>query len=161
LAGLLLARSREVKPKIYVPEPTWSNHIQVFTTLGFQCVSFRYYDTESRSLDYDSYLSTLRGAEPGSAVVLHACAHNPTGCDPSKDQWHQIGDTIKERQLFPIFDSAYLGFNSGNFDNDAFPIRHFVHDLNMEAIVCVSFAKNMGLYGECLALYPFRFEVRF
>ena len=81
-------------------------------------------------------------------VILHACAHNPTGCDPSNEQWQEIGSIMKRRRLFPLFDAAYLGFNSGSIDQDTYPIRHFIHDLELEAAVAVSFAKNMGLYGE-------------
>lgn len=148
LAGLLLARCHPVRPKVYIPEPTWSNHVQVFSSIGFECESFSYYDKDSKTLDFESYLRTLRAAAPGSIFVLHACAHNPTGVDPTKDQWREIGDVMKERGLFPVFDAAYLGFNSGCFDEDAFAIRHFIQDLGLEAVVCASFAKNMGLYGK-------------
>jgi len=99
-------------------------------------------------MDIDSYLITLQNAEPGSIVVLHACAQNPTGCDPSKKQWQEIGRIMKQRNLFPLFDAAYLGFNLGIIDEDAFAIRYFVDNLEMEVAVCMSFAKNMGLYGE-------------
>lgn len=95
----------------------------------------------------NSYMTMLRSIQPNSIIILHACAHNPTGCDPTKDQWKEIGKIMKERQLFPLFDAAYLGFNSGNIEKDAFAIRYFVNDLNMEAAVAMSFAKNMGLYG--------------
>ncbi|KAJ5538881.1 Aspartate aminotransferase [Penicillium frequentans] len=148
LAGLLLRACHTKLPKFYIPEPTWSNHHQVFQSLGFPCESFKYYDHEMKSLDIESYYSMLRQAEPNSVVILHACAHNPTGCDPSKEQWREIAQLMKARQLFPLFDSAYLGFNSGNFDEDAFAIRLFLGEMQMEAGVCVSFAKNMGLYGE-------------
>lgn len=83
--------------------------------------------------------------------IIHACAHNPTGCDPSKEQWRELARLFKERQLFPLFDAAYLGFNSGNVDSDAFAIRLFIEETNLEAGVCLSFAKNMGLYGT----YPY------
>ncbi|KIW29288.1 uncharacterized protein PV07_05113 [Cladophialophora immunda] len=96
----------------------------------------------------ESYLEALRPAEPNSILILHACAHNPTGCDPTQDQWKEIGAVVKERQLFPLFDVAYLGFRSGNFDKDAFSIRHFVNGLGLETAIAVSFAKNMGFYGE-------------
>lgn len=89
----------------------------------------------------------LREATPGSVIVLHACGHNPTGCDPSEEEWREIGQIMKARKLFPLFDAAYLGFNSGSFDKDASSIRYFINELNMEAAICVSFAKNMGLYG--------------
>ncbi|OQE18221.1 hypothetical protein PENSTE_c018G09360 [Penicillium steckii] len=147
LAGLLL-RACHGQPKVYIPSPTWSNHHQVFGSLGFPCESFIYYDPETRDLDLQSYFSMLDRAEPNSIVIIHACAHNPTGCDPTKEQWREIARLMKERQLFPLFDAAYLGFNSGNLDEDAYPIRLFIGEMGMEAGVCVSFAKNMGLYGE-------------
>ncbi|KAI4762110.1 aromatic-amino-acid aminotransferase [Aureobasidium sp. EXF-3400] len=148
LTGLLLKTCRGPSTKVYIPDPTWSNHQQVFETLGFQCITFPYYDYRKKALDIDSYLSTLQEAEPGSIVILHACAHNPTGCDPTKEQWRNLGKIMKERHLFPLFDAAYLGFNSGSIDSDAFAIRTFVDELELEVAVCVSFAKNMGLYGE-------------
>ncbi|KAJ5779889.1 Aspartate aminotransferase [Penicillium paradoxum] len=155
LAGLLLRACKSPLPKVYIPEPTWSNHHQVFASLGFHCETFRYYDPETKGLDIESYYSALRLAEPNSVVIVHACAHNPTGCDPSKDQWRELARLFKERQLFPLFDAAYLGFNSGNVDSDAFAIRLFIEESELEAGVCLSFAKNMGLYGErvgCLLL---------
>ncbi|KAJ5623635.1 Aspartate aminotransferase [Penicillium lividum] len=121
---------------------------KIFQSLGFPCETFKCYNHDTKSLDIESYYTTLRQAEPNSVVILHACAHNPTGCDPSKEQWREIADLMKARQLFPLLDSAYLGFNSGNFAEDAFPIRLFIGEMKMEAGVCVSFAKNMGLYGE-------------
>ncbi|KAI9925476.1 hypothetical protein ASPWEDRAFT_52135 [Aspergillus wentii DTO 134E9] len=148
LAALLLRYSQSPLPEVLIPQPTWSNHHQVFSSLGFKCQSFQYYDSSRRDLDFESYISTLRSATPHSIVILHACAHNPTGCDPSKEQWREIGRVIKERRLFPLFDSAYLGFNSGNVDDDAFAIRYFVDELKLEVGGCLSFAKNMGLYGE-------------
>ncbi|OOQ87327.1 Aspartate aminotransferase, cytoplasmic [Penicillium brasilianum] len=148
LAGLLLRACQFPLPKVYIPEPTWSNHHQVFSSLGFPCESFKYYDHGTRDLDIESYYSTLKSAEPQSIVILHACAHNPTGCDPTKDQWREIAQLMKDRQLFPLFDAAYLGFNSGNYDEDAFAIRYFVGEMAMETGICISFAKNMGLYGE-------------
>lgn len=83
-------------------------------------------------------------------IILHACAQNPSGIDPSKEQWQEIARVLKEREIFPVLDAAYLGFNSGNVDEDAFAIRLIVNELGMDAAVCVSFAKNMGLYGTLL-----------
>lgn len=119
----------------------------MFASLGFECETFQYYNPETKDLDIDSYYAALKAAEPNSVVIIHACAHNPTGCDPSKEQWRELADIFKERQLFPLFDAAYLGFNSGNVDNDAFAIRLFIEETKLEAGVCLSFAKNMGLYG--------------
>ncbi|THY57077.1 aromatic-amino-acid aminotransferase [Aureobasidium pullulans] len=152
LTGLLLRAVLNPLPKVFIPEPTWSNHYQIFRALGFECQSFPYYDYANKTLDFDSYISTLESAEPHSIFILHACAHNPTGCDPSKSQWEQIGQIFKDRQLFPLFDAAYLGFNSGDVDKDAFAIRYFVDDLKLETAVCMSFAKNMGLYESMLEM---------
>ena len=82
-----------------------------------------------------------------SLVLLHACAHNPTGVDPTPEQWVEISDIIQEKQLFPFFDMAYQGFASGDTNRDAFAVRHFVKAGHQIAL-SQSFAKNMGLYGE-------------
>lgn len=80
-------------------------------------------------------------------MLLHACAHNPTGIDPTKEQWAQIADVCDERGLYPFFDCAYQGFASGNLNNDAWAVRYFVNR-GLELLVCQSFAKNFGLYGQ-------------
>ncbi|QPC74486.1 hypothetical protein HYE68_005238 [Fusarium pseudograminearum] len=102
--------------------------------------------------DFDAYIGLLKDVTPGSSVVLHTCAHNPTGCDPTREQWKAIGATIVEKKLYSIFDSAYLGFNSGSFDDDAWPIRYFLKNLGIEFAVCLSTVKNMGLYRERIGL---------
>lgn len=89
----------------------------------------------------------MKAAPEGSVVLLHACAHNPTGIDPTQKQWAEISDICKEKKLFPFFDMAYQGFASGSTVQDAFAVRHFVEQGHQIAL-CQSFAKNMGLYGE-------------
>ena len=88
-----------------------------------------------------------QNAAPGSIVLLHACAHNPTGIDPTAEQWTEISNLVKEKKLFPFFDMAYQGFASGSTLRDAFAVRHFVQEGHQIALA-QSFAKNMGLYGE-------------
>lgn len=149
LAGKLIARCRSAnKPKVIITDPPYGNHFQVIKDAGLEYETFKYYDPATKSVDMASYRKMLETVPEGSVILLHACAHNPTGCDPTKDEWREIGQTMKRRNLFPVFDSAYLGFNSGSVDEDAFPIRHFIQDLNLEAIICVSYAKSMGLYAE-------------
>ncbi|KAM0270227.1 hypothetical protein ACHAQH_009527 [Verticillium albo-atrum] len=152
LAGLTLKRSSGIK-NIYITEPTWSNHDLLFASQGFQVKKLPYY--KDGAFDFDTYIAALKAAEPSSAVILHACAHNPTGCDPSAEQWKAIAEVIVERNIFPVFDAAYLGFNSGSVDKDAWAIRYFVEDLGLEVSVSLSFAKNMGLYGERVGLVTF------
>ena len=147
LVARLFARSHAGVPKILIPQPAYANHYPVLSEAQLECEYFKYYDEDRKTVDMASYMRALETAEPGTAVLLHACAYNPTGCDPSQDEWRAIGRLMKEKGLFPIFDAAYLGFNSGSVDEDAFAIRYFIQELDMEAAVCVSFAKNMGLYG--------------
>lgn len=92
-------------------------------------------------------LEDLKNAKHGSVVLLHACCHNPTGVDPSLDQWAKIAEVCKENHLFPFFDVAYQGMVSGSLDTDAAGMRHFLK-AGLSFIVAQSFAKNMGLYGE-------------
>ena len=92
-------------------------------------------------------LADLEAATAGSVVLLHTCAHNPTGVDPTNAQWQQIADVCKRRQLYPFFDTAYQGFTSGNLDKDAYGLRLFL-DQGFEMVIAQSFAKIMGLYGE-------------
>lgn len=121
--------------------------------MGFIVKTIPYY--KNGAFDFSSYMDVLKTADEKCAVVLHACAHNPTGCDPSQQQWREIATVVKQNGIFPIFDSAYLGFNSGSVDKDAWAIRYFVEELGLEASVCLSFAKSMGLYGERIGLVTF------
>jgi aspartate aminotransferase len=91
-------------------------------------------------------ISSLEKAQPGSIVLLHACAHNPTGVDPTQEDWKKIAQVMLKNNLFPYFDSAYQGFAS-DLETDAWAIRYFV-SLGFQMLVSQSFAKNMGLYGE-------------
>uniref|UniRef100_A0A803QWG0 Aspartate aminotransferase n=1 Tax=Cannabis sativa TaxID=3483 RepID=A0A803QWG0_CANSA len=132
---------------ILIPQPTWGNHIKVFNLSGLNVKFYRYYDPETRGLNFQGLLEDFESAPSGSIVLLHACAHNPTGVDPTPDQWDQIKQLIRSKSLLPFFDSAYQGFASGSLDADAQPIRMFAAD-GGELLVAQSYAKNMGLYGE-------------
>ena len=92
-------------------------------------------------------LEDLRNAPQKSVVILQACAQNPTGCDPTHEEWKQIADVIEEKSLFPLMDSAYQGFASGDLDRDAYSVRYFV-ERGFEVLCCQSFAKNFGLYSK-------------
>ena len=99
-------------------------------------------------------LSAIRAAPRGSIMLLHACAHNPTGVDPTQDQWKQIAAAVRERNHFPFFDCAYQGFASGDLSRDAWAIQYFVSE-GFELCVAQSFAKNFGLYGERAGAFHF------
>ncbi|KAI8637028.1 aspartate aminotransferase [Parasitella parasitica] len=131
----------------FISDPTWANHRNIFSLVGFDVKEYPYWNSESRGLDYEGLLQSMRGAPEGSIYVLHACAHNPTGVDPTREQWKGIAEVMRERNLFPFFDCAYQGFASGDLDKDAWAVRYFVEQ-GFELFVCQSFAKNFGLYGE-------------
>ncbi|CDO52367.1 hypothetical protein DV113_000779 [Geotrichum candidum] len=137
---------------IYLPTPTWANHSAIFKAAGMTPVSYRYYDNKNIALDFDGLVEDLRKAEDGSAVLLHACAHNPTGVDPTPEQWRALSNVFKEKGHFPFFDMAYQGFASGDTNKDAYAVRYFVEQGHQIAL-CQSFAKNMGLYGERAGLF--------
>ncbi|KAI5669324.1 hypothetical protein M9H77_19177 [Catharanthus roseus] len=132
---------------IYIPQPTWGNHPKVFTLAGLTVRSYRYYDPATRGLNFQGLLEDLGSAPSGGIVLLHACAHNPTGVDPTPQQWERIRQLMRSKALLPFFDSAYQGFASGSLDSDAQSVRMFVAD-GGECLVAQSYAKNMGLYGE-------------
>jgi aspartate aminotransferase len=115
---------------------------------------YSYYHPATRGLDFAGFTAALRGAPEGSIILLHACAHNPTGVDPTRDQWKEIAVIMRERNLFPFFDCAYQGFASGDLDNDAWAVRYFVEQ-GFELCIAQSFSKNLGLYGERAGCFHF------
>ncbi|CAM6128708.1 unnamed protein product [Calypogeia fissa] len=148
VGGEFIARHYGGTKIIYVPNPTWGNHNKIFPLAGLETRSYRYYDPSTRGLDYKGMLEDLRAAPNGAVVLLHACAPNPTGVDPTQEEWEGIRQVVRsEKKLLPFFDSAYQGFASGSLDKDAWAVRRFVND-GGEAFVAQSYAKNMGLYGE-------------
>ena len=99
------------------------------------------------ALDFDAMCDDLSKAPAGCTILLHACAHNPTGVDPTAVQWDTLAQIVKERKLIPLFDSAYQGYASGDPEADALSVRKF-EQAGIDSLICQSFAKNMGLYGE-------------
>ncbi|KAL8149229.1 hypothetical protein AgCh_006295 [Apium graveolens] len=146
VGGEFLARHYHERT-VYIPQPTWGNHPKIFTLAGLSVKTYRYYNPETRGLDFEGMLEDLGSAPSGAIVLLHACAHNPTGVDPTIEQWEQIRQLMRSKSLLPFFDSAYQGFASGSLDADAQSVRIFVAD-GGECLAAQSYAKNMGLYGE-------------
>ncbi|CCJ30827.1 unnamed protein product [Pneumocystis jirovecii] len=131
----------------YLSKPTWINHKRIWTCVGVPIVEYPYFDNSTLGIDFENMISTIQQAPEKSIILLHVSAHNPTGVDPTYEQWIKICDVIQEKNLFPFFDFAYQGFVSGNVDEDAWPVRYFASK-GLEFCVCQSFAKNFGLYGE-------------
>lgn len=153
--------AEQLKPRnVFISDPTWGNHHLIWQVAAPNVTEklYPYYNPSDGSFDFDKMQSTLElEAEEGDVVILHACAHNPTGVDPTREQWQELAQLFKRKKLFAFFDSAYQGFATGDVDADAWAIRHFRQVLfDKDASfsgpqgMCVaqSFAKNFGLYGE-------------
>ena len=147
IGGEFLNRFYPGAKTIYIPTPSWANHNAVFKDSGLKVEKYRYYNKDTIGLDFDGMIEDIKALPNGSLVLLHACAHNPTGVDPTQEQWKQISNVVKEKQHYPFFDMAYQGFASGDTIRDAFPVRHFIQE-GHQPCLAQSFAKNMGLYGE-------------
>ena len=142
IGGEFLARFYPAAKKIYIPTPSWANHNAVFKDSGLEVVKYKYYNKDTIGLDFDGMLEDLKDAPEGSIVLLHACAHNPTGIDPTEEQWKKISNVVKDKKHYPFFDMAYQGFASGDTNKDAFPVRYF-QSQGHNFCLAQSFAKNM------------------
>ena len=131
---------------LWMSEPTWPNHPQLFQAAGFRIRSYPYTDATGRKIDEEAMLAALGQASPGDIVLLHGACHNPTGVDPSPDLWRRIGDLVEERHILPLVDLAYQGFGDGLAEDAA-----GLHELarpDAELLVSTSFSKTFSLYAE-------------
>ncbi|XP_012288094.1 aspartate aminotransferase, mitochondrial isoform X3 [Orussus abietinus] len=133
--------------ELYLPTPSWGNHVPICKHSGLSVNSYRYYDPKTCGLDFKGMCDDILKIPEKSIILLHACAHNPTGVDPKPEQWAELSALIKKKNLFPFFDMAYQGFATGDVTRDAFAVRLFVKEGHHIALA-QSYAKNMGLYGE-------------
>ncbi len=143
-AGLLL-RARQNTP-VWVSDPTWNNHVPLLGGAGLDLKPYPYYDSERHVIRIDAMLDALQALPRGDVVLLHACCHNPSGLDPTEDEWRAIGDVLVERELVPFIDMAYQGFAT-DVDSDAFAVRYLA-DKVPEMLVANSCSKNFGLYRD-------------
>jgi len=132
--------------KVWVSKPTWVNHPSIFQAAGLAVETYPYIDSAGKSLDFPRMLEGLKKVSPGDVVLLHACCHNPTGIDPTRDQWRQVAELLQQRGALPLVDFAYQGFGDG-LEEDAAGLRELAK-ANKELVVCSSFSKNFGLYSE-------------
>jgi aspartate aminotransferase len=147
----------ETKNTVYLPDPTWGNHIPLFQDAGFKVKYYKYYEPKTCGLNFDGLRSDVKAAPKNSIMLFHACAHNPTGVDPNPNQWSELSQICKERDHFVFFDLAYQGFASGDPEKDVGAIKTFVKDGHNVAIA-QSYAKNFGLYGERVGALSFLTE---
>ena len=143
-ASLILRANPEAR--LWVSEPTWANHIPLLGGAGLTLETYPYYDTDKHVLHIDRMLDTLREIPAGDLVLLHACCHNPSGLDPTEEEWRAIADVIVEKELVPFVDMAYQGFAT-SLAADSYIVRHLVGRVP-EMIVANSCSKNFGLYRD-------------
>jgi len=146
---LALATFAEVteKPVVFIPDVTWGNHKGLVRRAGATFETYPWYDATSGTLAMDALLACLENMPADALLMLHACCHNPTGVDPSKEQWQAVLDVVKRRGIAVLFDAAYLGFASGDVDEDAYAIRLF-GAAGVPIFVAQSCSKNFTLYQD-------------
>jgi aspartate aminotransferase len=132
---------------MHVSNPTWGNHNAIFKRCGIETKPYTYYKPATRGFDFDGMIADMKKMNKGEAILLHACAQNPTGVDPSEDQWKTIVETVREKGLIAVLDNAYQGYASGDLAKDGFSMTLFEKS-GLEFLISQSFAKNFGLYGE-------------
>lgn len=137
---------QHVTTRVWISDPTWGNHFQIVEAAGLKTDRYPYYDRATHSLAFDRMIDTLEQADEGDAVIIHACCHNPTGIDPTKEQWDELAAFLARKKLLPIIDFAYQGFGK-SLDDDAYGVRKIV-ELNSEVLIASSYSKNFGMYNE-------------
>ncbi len=141
-----LLRQTGAGETMWMSEPTWPNHPQMFQAAGFRIRTYPYTDATGRRIDEPAMLEALGQASPGDIVLLHGACHNPTGVDPSPELWKRIGDLVEDRRLQPLVDLAYQGFGDGLLE-DAAGLMELVRP-GAELLVSTSFSKTFSLYSE-------------
>lgn len=132
--------------RVYVSDPTWENHRGLFKQAGFEVDNYSYFDSTTHGVNFEGMLRSLEDMPEGSIVVLHACCHNPTGADLTKEQWGKVISLVAERNLIPFLDMAYQGFAEG-IEADGEVVRRFAN-VGVDLYVANSFSKSFSLYGE-------------
>jgi aromatic-amino-acid transaminase len=132
--------------KVWISDPSWENHRALFEAAGFEVGTYTYYDAATRGLDFPGMIASLEKLPAGAIVVLHACCHNPTGVDPTPEQWQRVLGVVRGRGLVPFLDMAYQGFAEGVVADGAI-VRRFAATPG-PLLVASSFSKSFSLYGE-------------
>lgn|SRR5271165_1772849 len=144
--GAELIRAAAPAVTVHISDPTWGNHTPLLGSSGLRLERYPYYDTTANQLRFDAMLGHLDRAAEGDVVLLHACCHNPTGADLDPAQWQAVAELLRRRRLVPFLDLAYQGF-AVDLDADAAGLRLVTQQVP-EALIAISFSKNLGLYRE-------------
>jgi len=132
--------------KIWLSNPTWANHNTIFEAAGLECKSYSYRDPKSNGLDFEALCASIKTIPKGDVILLHGCCHNPTGIDPTPEQWSVIGDLLAAQGVLPLVDFAYQGLADG-IEEDRAGLLELCKKVK-QMLVCSSFSKNFGLYRE-------------
>jgi len=139
--------------KLWLSDPTWANHPAIFKAAGHTPRTYAWFDSEQNTLAFDEMIADLGKVDAGDVVLLHGCCHNPSGLDPSPEQWTRIAEVLAQRHALPMVDFAYQGFGDG-LEQDAAGLRILAEHCP-EMIICSSFSKNFGLYCERVGAVTF------
>ena len=141
-----MARMGNPDLTVHVSDPTWPNHVSMLKFMGLPFVEYRYFDSDTRGVDFEGMKADLARAKKGDLVLLHGCCHNPTGANLTLDQWAEVVAILERTGAVPLVDLAYQGFGDG-LDEDAAGTRLVVSSLP-DAMVAASCSKNFGIYRE-------------
>lgn len=144
--GLELIKMANPDATVWLSAPTWPNHPSIVNYLGIPMAEYRYFDAETRAVDWEGMVADLEAAKPGDVVLLHGCCHNPTGANLNEAQWQAVAELLLRKGLIPFVDIAYQGFGNG-LDADAYGVRHLAAT-QPELLVAASCSKNFGVYRE-------------
>jgi aromatic-amino-acid transaminase len=144
--GADLLQRMNPSARVLISEPSWENHRALFEGAGFEVGTYPYYDPASHGIDFDAMHAALNAAAPGTIVVLHACCHNPTGCDLTPEQWQQVVSVLAARGLVPFLDMAYQGFGDGIVEDGR--AVQLCLAAGLDFFVATSYSKSFSLYGE-------------
>ena len=141
-----LARMAAPQGRVFVSDPTWPNHLSILKHLGMEAVPYRYFDADTRAVDFAGMIADLAAAKAGDVVLLHGCCHNPTGANLTLPEWEEVAALLEKTGAVPMIDIAYQGFGDG-LDADAAGVRLIANRLP-EVLIAASCSKNFGIYRE-------------
>ena len=141
-----MIRMANPSARVFVSNPTWPNHLSILNYLGIETVQYRYFDDETRGVDFEGMIEDLKTAKAGDVVLLHGCCHNPTGANLNMVQWQEVVTLINDRGLVAMIDIAYQGFGDG-LEEDAQATRLVASSVK-ECLIAASCSKNFGVYRE-------------
>ncbi|MCY4335747.1 MAG: aspartate/tyrosine/aromatic aminotransferase [Litoreibacter sp.] len=148
--ALELVQMASPEATIWLSAPTWPNHPSIIKYLNLPMQEYRYFDADSRGVDFNGMLTDLSNAKEGDVVLLHGCCHNPTGANLNSQQWQEVADLLIAKKLIPFVDIAYQGFGDG-LEMDAYGVRHLAKT-QPEMLIAASCSKNFGVYRERVGL---------